>query len=179
MEGKVSVYISESEIKKRIAEIGRQITDDYRETKRPLILIGILKGSVVFMSDLMRCIELPLTIDFMAASSYGKSTTSRGNVKILKDLNTDIQNADVIVVEDILDSGYTLSKVMELLKLRRPHSIKLCTLLNKPERHVVPINLDYCGFTIEDKFVVGLGLDYDEKYRNLPYVGILELQEEN
>ena len=139
-----------------------------------MLLVSILKGSVVFLADLMRNIDLPLAIDFMVASSYGSGTESRGNVKIIKDLDVNISDYDILIVEDILDSGYTLSKIIEILKTRNPKSLKVCALLNKPDRRVSPVNLDYTGFVIEDKFIVGYGLDYDEKYRNLPYIGILQ-----
>ena len=130
------------------------------------------------MTDLMREIDLPLSIDFMIVSSYGSSTMSRGNVKIVKDLDINISDYNILIVEDILDSGYTLSKIIEMLKTRNPKSLKLCTFLNKPDRRVANVDLDYCGFVIPDEFIVGYGLDYDEKYRNLPYVGILRFEEE-
>ena len=128
---------------------------------------------MVFLADLMRCIDLPLSIDFMVASSYGSGTESRGNVKIIKDLDVNISDYDILIVEDILDSGYTLSKIIEILKTRNPRSLRVCALLDKPDRRVTPVQLDYNGFVIEDKFIVGYGLDYDEKYRNLPYIGVL------
>lgn len=177
MKENVSVYLSREDIKKKIEELGRQITEDYKGSDKKLILVSVLKGSVVFMADLMRAIDLPLSIDFMIVSSYGAGTTSGGNVKIIKDLDINVSDYDILIVEDILDSGYTLSKLMEVLKTRKPKSLKLCTFLNKPERRVVPVDLDYCGFEIPDEFVVGYGLDYDERYRNLPYVGILHFEE--
>jgi len=178
MKENVSIYIPEEDIKKKIKELGQKITEDYKDKEGKLLLVSILKGAVVFMTDLMRAIDLPLSIDFMIVSSYGSGTSSRGNVKIIKDLDINISDYNILIVEDILDSGYTLSKVIEMLKTRNPKSLKLCTFLNKPDRRVAPVELDYCGFVIPDEFVVGYGLDYDEKYRNLPYVGILHFEEE-
>ena len=166
------ILISEEELKSKVAELGAQITRDYAG-KKPL-LVSVLKGAAVFMTDLMRSIELPLSIDFMCVSSYGKGTTSRGSAKILKDLDVDIADKDLLIVEDILDSGITLSYVMEMLRQRHPASIRLCAMLDKPDRRQRPVKLDYLGFTIPDEFVVGYGLDYAETYRNLPYVGILK-----
>lgn len=170
----VKVFLSEKEIKEKVAELGKQISEDYRGSDKNLLVISILKGSVIFLSDLIRNIDVDLSIDFMVISSYGRSTSSKGNVKIIKDLDINISNYDLLIVEDILDSGYTLSKLLEILKVRKPKSLKICTLLDKPDRRVVNVDLDYCGFTVPDEFIVGYGLDYDEKYRNLPYIGILE-----
>ena len=170
----VKVFLSEKDIKEKGAELGKQISEDYRGSDKNLLVISILKGSVIFLSDLIRNIDVDLSIDFMVISSYGRSTTSKGNVKIIKDLDINISNYDLLIVEDILDSGYTLSKLLEILKVRKPKSLKICTLLDKPDRRVVNVDLDYCGFTVPDEFIVGYGLDYDEKYRNLPYIGILE-----
>lgn len=170
----VKVFLSEKDIKEKVAELGKQISEDYRGSDKNLLVISILKGSVIFLSDLIRNIDVDLSIDFMVISSYGRSTTSKGNVKIIKDLDINISNYDLLIVEDILDSGYTLSKLLEILKVRKPKSLKICTLLDKPDRRVVNVDLDYCGFTVPDEFIVGYGLDYDEKYRNLPYIGILE-----
>lgn len=178
MKENVSVYIPEEEIQKKIKELGKKITEDYKNVEGKLLLVSVLKGAVVFMTDLMREIDLPLSIDFMIVSSYGSSTVSRGNVKIVKDLDINISDYNILIVEDILDSGYTLSKIIEMLKTRNPKSLKLCTFLNKPDRRVANVELDYCGFVIPDEFIVGYGLDYDEKYRNLPYVGILHFEEE-
>ena len=138
------------------------------------MLISVLRGSFVFMADLIRKIEVPCTVDFMSVSSYGRGTTSSGQVQITKDLSDDIEGKDIIVVEDILDSGNTLSYLLQLLQARKPASMKLCTLLDKPDRRVKEVHVDYTGFTIPDEFVVGYGLDYAEKYRNLPYIGILK-----
>ena len=166
------VLFTEEELKQRVKELGEQIAADY-QGKEP-VLITVLRGSYIFMADLSRAINLPCVIDFMSVSSYGKGTSSSGQVKIIKDLSENIEGRDVIVVEDILDSGNTLSSLLELLVTRKPASVRLCTLLDKPERRVKNIEADYCGFTIPDAFVVGYGLDYAEKYRNLPYVGILK-----
>ena len=138
------------------------------------MLIPVLRGSFVFMADLIRKIEVPCTVDFMSVSSYGSGTTSSGQVQITKDLSDDIEGKDIIVVEDILDSGNTLSYLLQLLQARKPASMKLCTLLDKPDRRVKEVHVDYTGFTIPDEFVVGYGLDYAEHYRNLPYIGILK-----
>lgn len=166
------VLFTEEQLQARVAEIAAQIDRDYAG-KQPL-LVSVLRGSFVFMADLVRRITLPCTVDFMAVSSYGSGTTSSGQVKIVKDLSEQIEGKDVIVVEDILDSGNTLSYLLKLLEARHPASIRLCTLLDKPDRRVKPVQVHYSGFTIPDAFVVGYGLDYAEKYRNLPYIGILK-----
>jgi len=166
------VLISEEQLKEKVTELGAQISKDYNGKK--LLLVSILKGSVVFMADLMRAITIPASIDFMSVSSYGSGVKTSGVVKILKDLDQDLNGYDVLIVEDILDSGMTLSYLVELLKSRNPASVAICSLLDKPERHKVEIELKYKGFTIPDEFVVGYGLDYAEKYRNLPFVGILD-----
>lgn len=169
-----SVLVSEEQIKNRVKEMGKEITKDYEG--KDLILVSVLKGSVVFMSDIMREINLPFEIDFMITSSYGKGTDSRGDVKILKDLDVNIKGKDVLIIEDIIDSGYTLSKLKNLLIAREPNSIKICTMLDKPSRRYEGIDLkgDYTGFEVPDEFVVGYGLDYAELYRGLPYVGVLK-----
>ena len=165
------VLISEEQLQAKVAELGAQISRDYEG--KDLLLVSILKGSVVFMADLMRAITEPCSIDFMVVSSYGgANTTSTGLVKIVKDLDQDLSGKDVLIVEDILDTGVTLSHLVPMLKLRRPNSVRLCTILSKPSRRKVDIEPDYCGFEVPDEFVVGYGLDYDEKYRNLPYVGV-------
>ena len=163
---------SEAQLKARVAEIARQIEQDYEG--KEIMLISVLRGSFIFMADLCRAIRLPCTLDFMAVSSYGKGTTSSGQVQITKDLSEDISGRHIIVVEDILDSGNTLSYLLKILENRHPASIRLCTLLDKPERRVKPVKVHYSGFTIPDAFVVGYGLDYAEKYRNLPYIGVLK-----
>ncbi len=166
------VLFTEQELKDRVAEIAAQIDKDYAG-KEPM-LISVLRGSFIFMADLARSITLPCTVDFMAVSSYGAGTTSSGQVKITKDLSESIEGRDIIVVEDILDSGNTLSYLFQLLQARHPASVRLCTLLDKPSRRTKPVTADYTGFTVDDLFVVGYGLDYAEKYRNLPYIGILK-----
>ena len=166
------VLFTEQELKDRVAEIAAQIDKDYAG-KEPM-LISVLRGSFIFMADLVRSISLPCTVDFMAVSSYGSGTTSSGQVKITKDLSESIEGRDIIVVEDILDSGNTLSYLFQLLQARHPASVRLCTLLDKPSRRTKPVTADYTGFSVDDLFVVGYGLDYAEKYRNLPYIGILK-----
>ena len=165
------VLISEEELKEIIARLGKQITEDYKD--KNLLVVSVLKGSVMVMADLLREIKLPLRIDFMSVSSYGSGTTSSGTVKIIKDLDINLAGYDLLIVEDILDSGVTLSNLKQILLTRGPASVKICTLLDKPERRKADIKADYVGAQIPDAFVVGYGLDYDEKYRNLPYVGIL------
>ena len=167
-----SILYSEEQLRQRVKELGAQITADYAG-KEP-VLASVLRGSYIFMADLTRAIDLPVTVDFMAVSSYGAGTKSSGQVEIKKDLSDSIEGRDLIIVEDILDSGNTLFYLMEILKARKPASIRICTLMDKPDRRTQPIVADYVGFTIPDAFVVGYGLDYSEKYRNLPYVGILK-----
>ncbi len=166
------ILISEEEIKQKIRELGKQIEKDYKD--KDLLVVCVLKGAVLFLSDLIREINLPLSIDFMAVSSYGNSTKSSGVVRIIKDLEKDIQGKDLLIVEDIVDSGLTLSYLIENLKSREPRSVRLCTLLDKPEKRKVKVSIDYTGFVIPDEFVVGYGLDYAEVYRNLPYVCVLK-----
>lgn len=165
------ILLSEGKIKSRVRELGEMITNDYFNEE--IVLIGIMKGAIIFYSDLAREIQGRVTMDFMAISSYGASTKSSGVVKIVKDLDKDIMNKHVIIVEDIIDSGLTLSFLKENMLSRGARTLRLCVLLDKVERRSVPIDVDYCGFTIPDEFVVGYGLDYAENYRNLPYVGIL------
>ena len=166
------VLYSEKEISDIVTELGAQISEDYKD--KNLLMVSVLKGSVVFMSDLMRAVTIPCEIDFMAVSSYGNKTTSSGTVRILKDLDRDISGYDVLLVEDILDSGKTLNYLMDLLYARNPASIRICTLFDKPERREVDIYADYKGLLVPDEFIVGYGLDYSEKYRNLPYIGVLK-----
>ena len=166
------VLFSEEQLKQRVAELAAMIEKDYEG--KEIMLISVLRGSFVFMADLCRRIDLPCTLDFMSVSSYGKGTSSSGQVQITKDLSSDISGKHIIVVEDILDSGNTLSYLLKLLEQRNPASIRLCTLLDKPDRRVKEVKVDYSGFTIPDAFVVGYGLDYAEQYRNLPYIGILK-----
>lgn len=166
------IFFSEEQLKTRVQELADQINQDY-QGKSPM-LVSVLRGSFIFMADLMRAITLPCTVDFMSVSSYGAGTTSSGQVKITRDLSESIEDRDIIVVEDILDSGNTLSYLLQLLQARNPASIKLCTLLDKPSRRVKEVHIDYSGFSIPDEFVVGYGLDFAEKYRNLPYIGVLK-----
>ncbi len=166
------VLISEEELHKRVCELGAQISADYAG-KDP-VLISVLRGSFIFMADLARQVQPFCRVDFMAVSSYGSGTVSSGQVNIQKDLTESIEGKDIIVVEDILDSGNTLYYLMQVLQARNPASIRLATLLDKPERRTKPIKADYVGFTVPDEFVVGYGLDYDERYRNLPYIGVLK-----
>lgn len=168
----LKILISQDEIKQKVKELGKKITDDYKD--KDLMVVGILKGCVVFLSDLIREIDLPLTMDFMVVSSYGSSTKSSGVVRIIKDLEKDIAGKDVLIVEDIVDTGLTLNYLIDYLKSRNANSVKICTLLEKPERRKVEVDLEYVGFHIPDEFVVGYGLDYAEVYRNLPFVCILK-----
>ena len=166
------VLFSQQQLEERVDQIAQEITRDY--AGKEIVLISVLRGSFVFMADLCRRIDLPCTIDFMSVSSYGSGTSSTGQVQITKDLSGDISGKHILVVEDILDSGNTLSYLLKLLEQRKPASIRLCTLLDKPERRVKPVEVHYSGFTIPDAFGVGYGLDYAEHYRNLPYIGILK-----
>lgn len=166
------ILLTKEQIAARITEIGEQISADY--AGKEILMIGVLRGAVIFMADLARAITVPVALDFMAVSSYGTSTTSSGVVRILKDLDEAVQGRHVLVVEDIVDTGLTLNYLLDNLKSREPASIKLCTLLNKPDRRKAEVNIDYNGFNIPDEFVIGYGLDYAEKYRNLPFIGILK-----
>lgn len=168
-------YLSEEKISNRIAEMGAEISEVYGD--ETVCLICILKGSVFFTVDLAKRITSPVELEFMCVSSYGSGTKSSGVVKITKDLDVNIEGKNVLLVEDIIDSGRTLSYLLENLKTRNPKSLRLCTLLDKPDRRVVDVDVDYVGFTIPDEFVVGYGLDYDQKYRNLPYIGYVEIEE--
>ena len=173
MNTKINVMISEEEINKRVCEIAEQNSKDY--AGKEVRLICILKGSVFYTCELAKRITIPVTLDFMSVSSYGSGTVSSGTIKIKKDLDDDIEGLDVIVVEDIIDSGNTLSRLIPMLKERKPASLKITTLLDKPDRREVDdVTVDYVGFEIEDKFVVGYGLDYDQSYRDLPYIGVIE-----
>lgn len=173
MSEKISVLISEKEIDEKVRELAKQIDKDYEG--KTVHLICILKGSTFFACELAKRMTVPVTIDFMSVSSYGSGTKSSGIVRLAKDLDEPIEGRDVLIVEDIIDSGRTLSHLMHLLSTRKPASLRLCTLLDKPERRVVPVDVDYTCFQIPDAFVVGFGLDYDQKYRNLPYVGVVGL----
>lgn len=166
------ILFTEEELLARVKEMGAQITKDYQG--KNLVVASVLRGSYIFMADLTRAIDLPMCVDFMVVSSYGSGTVSSGQVEIRKDLSESIEGKHLLIVEDILDSGNTLYYLMDVLKVRKPASIKICTLMDKPDRRIKPITAEYTGFSIPDAFVVGYGLDYDEKYRNLPYVGILK-----
>jgi hypoxanthine phosphoribosyltransferase len=168
------ILLTEKELAIRVKELGAQISADYAASAEPILLIGILRGAVVFLADLIRAIDIPVVFDFMAVASYGDAAQSSGAVRILKDLDENIAGKQVLIVEDIIDTGLTLSYLVENLKARNPAGIKICTLLNKPERRKAEIVPDYNGFDIEDFFVVGYGLDFAGKYRNLPFVGVLK-----
>jgi hypoxanthine phosphoribosyltransferase len=167
-----TILVDEATIQRRIGELGAAISEAY--TGKDLVLVSVLKGSIIFMADLVRAITVPHEIDFMATSSYGAATSSSGVVRILKDLNVSIQGRNVLVVEDIIDSGHTLTYLLRLLTERQPASLRIVTLLDKPERRAVHIDVDWVGFSIPNEFVVGYGLDYNELYRNLPYIGVLK-----
>ena len=168
-----TVLVSEEQLRAKVAELGARISQDY--AGKDLLLVSILKGAVVFMADLMRAVTIPCSIDFMVVSSYGGTNTqSTGLVKIVKDLDADLSGREVLIVEDVLDTGVTLSNLVPMLKMRHPNSVRICAILDKPARRKTDIRADYTGFEVPDAFVVGYGLDYDEKYRNLPFVGVLK-----
>lgn len=166
------ILIEENELKSKVAEIAAKITEDYKG--KDLLIVCVLKGAVIFASDLIRKIDLPLDIDFIAISSYGANTKSSGVVRILKDLNTGIEDRHVLIVEDIIDSGLTLAYLADNLRSRQPASVEICTILDKKERRTINLDIKYAGFVVPDEFVVGYGLDYAEKYRNLPYIAVLK-----
>lgn len=172
MQERVRVLLAEEEVDRRIREIGEQISRDY--AGKSIHLVCVLKGGSFFMCELAKRITVPVSLDFMSVSSYGSDTKSSGVVKIVKDLDEPLKGKDVLVVEDIVDSGRTLSYLLEILQERGPASLRLCTLLDKPDRRVIDVKVDYTGFQIPDEFVVGYGLDYDQMYRNLPYIGVVE-----
>ncbi|MDR0949603.1 MAG: hypoxanthine phosphoribosyltransferase [Lachnospiraceae bacterium] len=171
----IRVLLSEETILQRIQELGEQISKEY--ANKQLHLVCVLKGAAFFACKLAQCISVPVSMDFLTVSSYGQGTKSQGVVKMIKDLQDSLHGKDVLVVEDIVDSGRTLTNLLQILREREPASLRFCTLLDKPDRREVPLKSDYNGFVIPDEFVVGYGLDYDQKYRNLPYVGVLELEE--
>lgn len=172
-EDEIEVMYDEATIDARIRQLGEQISKDYEG--KNILMVCVLKGGVYFMTELSKRVTVPVKLDFMCVSSYGSNTISSGNIKIKKDMDESIEGKDVLVVEDIVDTGRTLACLLQLLKERGAASIRLCTLLDKPDRRVVPVHVDYTGFTIPDAFVVGYGLDYDQKYRNLPYIGVVKL----
>jgi hypoxanthine phosphoribosyltransferase len=174
MAHKIEEMISEQQLQQRIQELGREITEHYKDSDK-LVLVGLLRGSFIFLADLARAVKMTHQIDFMTASSYGNGTVSSRDVRILKDLDDDIVGKDVILVEDIIDTGNTLSRVKEVLKIRQPRSIEICTLLDKPSRREVEVEARWIGFSIPDEFVIGMGLDYAQDYRHLPYIGKLTL----
>jgi len=171
----MKVMISAEEIHAKVQELGKKIDAHYANSEKDLVLIGLLRGSVFFMADLCRAISKTHELDFMTVSSYGGSTTSSRDVRILKDLDGEIRGKDILVVEDIIDSGNTLSKVLEILSTRHPNSIELCTLVSKPSRREIDLDVKFLGFEVEDKFIVGYGLDYDQKYRHIPFIGEIGL----
>ena len=171
----MKVMISAEEIHAKVQELGKKIDAHYANSDKELVLIGLLRGSVIFMADLCRAISKTHELDFMTVSSYGGSTTSSRDVRILKDLDGEIRGKDILVVEDIIDSGNTLSKVLEILSTRHPNSIELCTLVSKPSRREIDLDVKFLGFEVEDKFIVGYGLDYDQKYRHIPFIGEIGL----
>ena len=168
------VLLTEEQINQRINELAAQINEDYAFLQDDLIVVGVLRGSVLFMSDLLKKLRLPVVIDFMAASSYGGGTESSGKVRISKDISFDISGKHVLIIEDIVDTGLTLANVLAVLQLRNPASLKLCTLLNKPSRRRTDVDINYSGFDVPDVFVVGYGLDFDNRYRHVPYIGVLK-----
>ena len=167
------ILLTEEQIKERVRELGKQITEEYKDTNG-LVVIGILKGSSIFFADLIREIKVPMEIDFMAVSSYQDASVTSGEVKIIKDTTISIVKKNVLFVEDIIDTGFTMAKVKEIFMERGANSVKLCALTSKPERRKIHINIDYLGFEIPNEFIIGYGLDYAEKYRNLPYIGVLK-----
>ena len=168
------VLFTKEQLAEKVAELGRKISQDY--AGQEIFAVCILKGAVVFYSDIVRAIDVPVQLDFMIASSYGASTESSGTVKILKDLDYDIEGKHVIIIEDIIDSGLTMNYLMKCFRERKPASVKLCALLSKPSRRKADVQIDYCGAEVPDEFLVGYGLDYDQKYRNLPYIGVMEFE---
>jgi len=172
MSERIVTMLTREEIQERVTELGAQITKDYKDGA--LVLICVLKGSFVFAADLMRAIDLPLRVDFLGVRSYGEGTETSGVVQITQDLSRPIEHEDIVIVEDIVDTGLTIAHLMDLLRTRSPRSVKVCALLHKPSRARIQVKVDYLGFTIEDKFVVGYGLDFAEKHRNLPFIGVVE-----
>lgn len=168
------VLVSQQKVQQTVQRLGSEITESYKDLPKELMVIGLLRGSFIFMADLIRNIQTPLVVDFMTVSSYGDGTVSSGDVKIVMDLDSSVENRDVLLVEDIVDTGRTFSKVIRMMKNRKPRSLKVCTFLNKPSARIADINIDFCGLDIPDEFAVGYGLDHAQRYRNLPYVGVLQ-----
>jgi hypoxanthine phosphoribosyltransferase len=168
------VLFTQEELREKVAAMGKKISEDYQNASEDVFCVGILKGAVVFYTDLVRSISLPVQFDFMIASSYGNETSTSGSVKLLKDLDYDVEGKHLIIIEDIIDSGTTMQYLMRILRERRPKSIKLCALLSKPSRRTADVHIDYLGAEVPDEFLVGYGLDYAGTYRNLPYIGILK-----
>ena len=166
----IDILLSETEIKARINHLAKEITHQFKDTEK-LVVVGLLRGSFIFIADLVRCMNLPLEVDFITASSYGDEMESSRQVRILKDLETTIKDRDVLVVEDIIDTGHTLYQVMDILRTRQPASLKVCTLLNKPSRREIEVDIDWVGFDIPDEFVIGYGIDYAQQGRNMPHIG--------
>jgi hypoxanthine phosphoribosyltransferase len=171
--GITEILVTEEQIQETVKRLGAEITEHFKNTERELIVVGLLRGSFVFMADLVRQIKLPLVVDFMTVSSYGDGTVSSGDVKIIMDLDMSIENRDVMLVEDIVDTGNTFSKVIRMMNNRNPKSLSICTFLNKPECRTADVHVDFCGMDVPNKYVVGYGLDSAQKYRNLPYIGVL------
>ncbi len=169
------ILVSEDEVRNTVQRLGAEITAHYGQLDRELMVIGLLRGSFIFMADLVRQIRIPLVVDFLTLSSYGDGTVSSGDVKVVMDLNSSIEDRDVLLVEDIVDTGRTFSKVIRMMRNRNPRSLKVCTFLNKPEARIVDIDIDFCGVNIPNEFAVGYGLDYAQGYRHLPYVGVLKI----
>ena len=168
------ILFSQEKIQNIVRQLGKEIHTHYAKSNKDLLLVGLLKGSFIFMADLVRCINMPLKIDFMKVSSYGDEAVSSENISIKLDIDSTIENCDVLVVEDIIDTGLTLNKVLFSLKEQNPYSLKVCTLLNKPSRRKTLVTIDFCGIEIPDEFVCGYGLDFAQKYRNLPYIAVLK-----
>ena len=168
------ILFTQEELREKVAAMGKKISEDYQNASEDVFCVGILKGAVVFYTDLVRSISLPVQFDFMIASSYGNQTSTSGSVKLLKDLDYDVEGKHLIIIEDIIDSGTTMQYLMRILRERRPKSIKLCALLSKPSRRTTDVHIDYLGAEVPDEFLVGYGLDYAGTYRNLPYIGILK-----
>jgi hypoxanthine phosphoribosyltransferase len=169
------ILVSEDEVQKTVQRLGAEITAHYAQLDRELMVIGLLRGSFIFMADLVRQIKIPLVVDFLTLSSYGDGTVSSGDVKVVMDLNSSIEDRDVLLVEDIVDTGRTFSKVIRMMRNRNPRSLKVCTFLNKSEARIVDLDIDFCGIDIPNEFAVGYGLDYAQGYRHLPYVGVLKI----